>query len=263
MHEADHQREQTVARRCGGRGSARSSARSASGASAETKSLPSCPGRTSDATMPVSSYARPPITRRGPAHAERAQRSAYMVTPASTMCSEEAEVHRRVDRQDPAQPRGGIEDVAVHARRCTAVRRTDTGSTRESGRWRGTSRRRRAGSRSRRRTGRRPAASVPRSMGQHSVSAASRNTASGDERRAARLERSVGVGLRVRHALSPGLRRGTGPRPRTRSCVSSTREATASAVAAPIPSGPCSMRMNRPSRTPSPPGANSARKPAR
>src|SRR5689334_22695577 len=45
--------------------------------------------------------------------------------------------------------------------------------------------------------------------------------------------------------------------------VSSRREATASAVAAPMPSGPCSMSMNSPSRTPMPPGANSARKPAR
>jgi hypothetical protein len=62
------------------------SASNASGASAETKSLPSCPGFTSEATIPVSSYASPPTT--APAHAIRSARSsAYIVQPASTRCA--------------------------------------------------------------------------------------------------------------------------------------------------------------------------------
>ncbi len=65
---------------------ARSSASNTSGASADTYSLPSWPGRTSEATMPESSYARPPTI--APVQLTRSARSkAYMVAPASAMCA--------------------------------------------------------------------------------------------------------------------------------------------------------------------------------
>ncbi len=109
------EREQRVARRDCGPGSPRSSARNASGASAETKSLPSCPGFTSDATMPVSSYASPPTSAAAHPHPKRPQQQVHREAGEHQM-DREAEVHRRIHRQDPAEPRGGIEDVAVHRR---------------------------------------------------------------------------------------------------------------------------------------------------
>ena len=82
------------------------------------------------------------------------------------------------------------------------------------------------------------------------------------QRWAARLERFSG-GLSGRHAASPRGSSRNGTAAPNSVMVSRTREASASAVAAPIPSGPCSIRMKTPSRTPRPPGANSARNPAR
>ena len=65
-----------------------------SGVSADTNSLPSCPGLICDATMPVSSYATPAtIAAPQPRPSERARR--YMNQPASTKCSAMAYVMAR------------------------------------------------------------------------------------------------------------------------------------------------------------------------
>jgi hypothetical protein len=68
------------------------------GSSAERNSLPSCPGWTRDAT-------EPDVDR--PQEQVGEETREHEVDP-------EAEVHRGVDGQEQPEPRGRIEDVAVH-----------------------------------------------------------------------------------------------------------------------------------------------------
>ena len=96
--------------------------------------------------------------RGGPFQAERPEEQVHRPS-GQNQVQREPETHPQVHRQDPAQPRGGIEDVPMHRGDERQARRTDTDSTGGWRRSRGTFRRRTAESCSPPRTGRRPAES--------------------------------------------------------------------------------------------------------